>query len=36
MPLHFDDAEFETRVAKATKALHRADLDAILLFAPES
>ena len=36
MPLHFDDAEYEARVNRATKALHKAGLDAILLFAPES
>ncbi|MEO1548823.1 MAG: Xaa-Pro peptidase family protein [Pseudomonadota bacterium] len=36
MTLHFDTAEFEARISKATAALARADLDAILLFAPES
>ncbi|MEM7746417.1 MAG: aminopeptidase P family N-terminal domain-containing protein, partial [Pseudomonadota bacterium] len=36
MPLHFDQAEYDARVAKACRALKAADLDAILLFAPES
>lgn len=36
MPLHFGLAEFEARIARATTALEKADLDAILLFAPES
>ncbi len=36
MPLHFDTAEFTARLAKAQSALAAADLDAILLFAPES
>jgi len=36
MPLHFEQAEFEARIARAQTALERAGLDAILLFAPES
>lgn len=36
MPLHFDTDEFEARIARATAALVEAELDAILLFAPES
>ena len=36
MPLHFDDAEYDRRVALAVQALRAAELDAILLFAPES
>ncbi|MEM9585538.1 MAG: Xaa-Pro peptidase family protein [Pseudomonadota bacterium] len=36
MPLHFTDAEFQTRKSKAVQALKGADLDALLMFAPES
>lgn len=36
MPLHFSNAEYAARVQKAQAALAAADLDAILLFAPES
>ena len=36
MPLHFDEAEFAARLTKAKAALARENLDAILLFAPES
>ena len=36
MPLHFTDKEYASRVSHARAALVRADLDAILLFAPES
>jgi len=36
MPLHFSHDEYRNRVAVAAKALQAADLDAILLFAPES
>ncbi|MCY4333745.1 MAG: Xaa-Pro peptidase family protein [Litoreibacter sp.] len=36
MPLHFTDAEFSTRLARATDALRHAGLDALLMFAPES
>jgi Xaa-Pro dipeptidase len=36
MPLHFNEAEFAGRRARAVAALRAADLDAILLFAPES
>lgn len=36
MPLHFDDAEYAARVEKAKAALAKADLDAVLMFAPES
>ncbi len=36
MPKHFDDAEYAARVEQATKAILKADLDAVLLFAPES
>ncbi len=36
MTLHFDAAEFAARRAKAEAALAAAELDAILLFAPES
>ena len=36
MPLHFTDAEYAARQAAATQALQAANLDAILLFAPES
>ncbi|MBY8976633.1 aminopeptidase P family protein [Rhodobacteraceae bacterium NNCM2] len=33
---HFDKSEYEGRIARATAALREAELDAILLFAPES
>ncbi len=36
MPLHFDLQEFAGRVARASEALQAAQLDALLLFAPES
>ncbi len=36
MPLHFDNAEYATRVAAAQAALRAGGFDAILLFAPES
>ncbi|WP_317054466.1 M24 family metallopeptidase [Roseovarius rhodophyticola] len=36
MPLHFDDAEYTARQAKATQAVADAGLDALLMFAPES
>jgi Xaa-Pro dipeptidase len=36
MPRHFDDTEFQGRVERAARAVGRAGLDAILLFAPES
>ncbi len=36
MPLHFDDQEYAGRVARAQTALAARNLDAILLFAPES
>ncbi len=36
MPIHFSSDEFDQRRAQACAALEQADLDAILLFAPES
>lgn len=36
MPLHFDLAEYDARLKRAQAALVQAELDAILLFAPES
>ena len=36
MPIHFDNAEYENRIARARAALQASGLDAILLFAPES
>jgi Xaa-Pro dipeptidase len=36
MVLHFERAEFDTRLARAREALRREGLDAILLFAQES
>ena len=36
MPIHFDAAEFDARLTRARAALDAAELDAILLFAPES
>ena len=36
MPIHFTDAEFAKRKASAVAALKAADLDALLMFAPES
>ncbi|MEL6996797.1 MAG: Xaa-Pro peptidase family protein [Pseudomonadota bacterium] len=36
MPLHFDDAEYAGRVHRAVQALRGAELDAVLLFAPET
>ena len=36
MPLHFSDAEFQARQTAATRALQANDLDALLMFAPES
>ncbi len=36
MPLHFDDAEYAARRARATRAVKDAGLDALLMFAPES
>lgn len=36
MPLHFDDAEYTARQSRAVTALQEAELDALLMFAPES
>ena len=36
MPLHFDDAEYAARQARATAALRAEGLDALIMFAPES
>ncbi|QGX98221.1 aminopeptidase P family protein [Roseovarius faecimaris] len=36
MPLHFDDAEYAARKARATQAVIDAELDALIMFAPES
>ncbi len=36
MPLHFDDAEYAARQARATQAVADAGLDALIMFAPES
>ena len=36
MPLHFSDAEFSDRQARATAAVRDSGLDALLMFAPES
>ena len=36
MALHFDRAEFESRIVAARKALAAERLDAVLLFAQES
>ena len=36
MTLHFDPAEYAARQSRAAKALQEADLDALLMFAPES
>ena len=36
MPLHFETSEFNARISRAQVALEEAELDAILLFAPES
>ncbi len=36
MPLHFSDAEFNARKSSAVHALRDAQLDALLMFAPES
>ena len=36
MPFHFADAEYATRLAKATASLVDRGLDALLMFAPES
>ena len=36
MPIHFDDAEYDNRLSRATKALSDQGLDALLMFAPES
>ena len=36
MPLHFDAAEYATRKTRATQAVIDAELDALIMFAPES
>ena len=36
MPMHFDEAEYQARRARATGALRHDNLDALLMFAPES
>ncbi|WP_120501566.1 Xaa-Pro peptidase family protein [Roseovarius sp. EL26] len=36
MPLHFDATEYAARQARATQALQEAELDALIMFAPES
>lgn len=36
MPLHFENAEYSVRLARATKAVQAKGLDALLMFAPES
>lgn len=36
MPLHFDAAEYAARQARATQAVADAELDALIMFAPES
>ncbi len=36
MALHFETAEFEARKARALEEMARRNLDAMLLFAPES
>ncbi|MEM6590170.1 MAG: aminopeptidase P family N-terminal domain-containing protein, partial [Pseudomonadota bacterium] len=36
MPLHFTLEEYATRQTRATAALQEANLDALLVFAPES
>lgn len=36
MTLHFDTAEYEARQSQATQAVKAANLDALLMFAPES
>lgn len=36
MPLHFDQAEYQSRQTRATQALKDQGLDALLMFAPES
>ncbi|MDA8540765.1 aminopeptidase P family N-terminal domain-containing protein, partial [Planktomarina temperata] len=36
MPFHFSDAEYAARLSKAAAALQAQDLEALLLFAPES
>jgi len=36
MPLHFDLAEYDDRRIRAASALRAADLEALLIFAPES
>lgn len=36
MPLHFSLDEYRTRVARTVKAMAAADLDGLLIFAPES
>ncbi|NNK77673.1 MAG: aminopeptidase P family protein [Litoreibacter sp.] len=36
MPIHFTEAEFTARRASATQALKDAELDALLMFSPES
>lgn len=36
MPLHFSNAEYDARKAKATASLHDRGLDGLLMFAPES
>ena len=36
MPFHFSDSEYATRLSKAAAALQARDLEALLIFAPES
>ena len=36
MPFHFSDVEYAARLSKAAAALQARDLEALLLFAPES
>lgn len=36
MPFHFSDAEYATRLGRATAALQNRNVDALLMFAPES
>ena len=36
MTLHFSETEYATRQSRATEALQRSGLDALLMFAPES
>ncbi len=36
MPLHFDQAEYDRRKTRAVTAIQEAELDALIMFAPES